>query len=195
MDSKTDNHDRKCMKNKFTRRDVIKAAGAGVIGLQVSGSLSGGLVRHAGAAAEEETHKLLMKGTVNFKGFTAKEITPNTEFYITSYSDKIPRIDENKFKLTISGLVEKPYALGMNDLRGMKDKTEFVTLECIGNPVGGDSIGNALWEGVTLKRIIGKAIPKKGAVKTVFYAEDGYSDSIPYELSLSDNVFLAFTMN
>ncbi len=173
----------------------MKAAGTGVIGLQAAGSISGGLIRHAGAAAEEETHKLLMKGTVNFKGFTAKEITPNDEFYVTSYSDKVPRIDENKFRLTVAGLVEKPYGLGMNDLREMKDKTEFVTLECIGNPVGGDSIGNALWEGVTLKRIIGKAVPKKGAVKTVFYAEDGYTDSIPYELSLSDDVFLAFKMN
>ena len=43
----------------------------------------------------------------------------------------------------------------------MKDKREFVTLQCIGNPVGGDSIGNALWEGVALRKIIEKAVPKK----------------------------------
>jgi hypothetical protein len=55
------------MKKKFTRRDFMKAAGAGVIGLQVSGSFSGGIIRHAGAAAEEETHKLLMKGTLTLK--------------------------------------------------------------------------------------------------------------------------------
>jgi len=183
------------MKMKFTRRSFIKAAGAGVIGLQASGSIPGGLIRHAGASAEEEAHKLLMKGTVNFKGFTAKEITPNNEFYVTSYASSVPGIDENKFRLTVSGLVEKPYELSMADLIEMKDKTEFVTLECIGNPVGGDSIGNALWEGVTLKKIIRKAIPQKGIVKTVFYAEDGYSDSIPYQHSLSEDVFLAFKMN
>ncbi|MGD0886033.1 MAG: molybdopterin-dependent oxidoreductase [Thermodesulfovibrionales bacterium] len=32
-------------------------------------------------------------------------------------------------------------------------------------------------------------------MKTAFFAEDGYSDSIPYSLSLSDDVFLAFRMN
>jgi len=32
-------------------------------------------------------------------------------------------------------------------------------------------------------------------VKTVFYADDGYSDSIPYYLSLTEDVFLAFGMN
>lgn len=183
------------MKMKFTRRDFVKAAGAGVIGLQASVSISGGLVRHAGAAAEEDAHRLLMKGTVNFKGLMAKEITPNDEFYVTSYSSSVPAIDENKFSLTVTGLVEKPYELDMNEIRKMKDKTEFVTLQCIGNPVGGTAIGNALWEGVTLNKIISRAVPKKGIVKTVFYAEDGYSDSIPYELSLSDDVFLAYRMN
>ncbi len=173
----------------------MKAAGAGVIGLQASGSVSGGLIRHAAASAEEETHKLLMKGTLNFKGFTAKEITPNDEFYVTSYSSSVPRIDENKFRLKVAGLVEKPYDLGMNDLREMADKREFVTLECIGNPVGGNAIGNALWEGVTLNKIIKKAAPGKGVVKTVFNAEDGYIDSIPFEHSLSEDVFLAFKMN
>lgn len=63
------------------------------------------------------------------------------------------------------------------------------------NPVGGDAIGNALWDGVTLRKIIEKAAPKKGLVKTVFYAEDGYVDSVPYPLSLTEDVFLAFRMN
>lgn len=183
------------MKRKLTRRAFIKTAGTGVIALQAADSLTGSLIRHAGASAEEDTHKLLMKGTENFKGLMAKEITPNDEFYITSYSGNVPRINEDKFILTVGGIVDKPYTLGMKDIRSMKDKTEFVTLECIGNAVGGDAIGNALWEGVTLNKIISRAKPGKGIVKTVFYAEDGYIDSIPYDLSLSDDVFLAFGMN
>jgi hypothetical protein len=136
-----------------------------------------------------------MKGTVNFMGFVAKEITPNDEFYITTYSETVPSIEAKGFSLRIEGLVEKPYILTLKELEEMKDKTEFVTLECIGNPVGGDSISNALWDGVTLKKVIEKAVPKRGIVKTVFFAEDGYSDSIPYSLSLSEDVFLAFRMN
>ena len=80
----------------------------------------------------------------------------------------------------------------MKDIEAMQDKREFVTLECIGNPVGGDAIGNALWEGVPLKRVLEKAAPRDGIVKTVLYAGDGYSDSIPYDLSLSEDVFLAY---
>jgi hypothetical protein len=83
----------------------------------------------------------------------------------------------------------------LEELEALKDRTEFVTLECIGNPVGGDAIGNALWDGVTLRKIVESASPKSGIVKTVFHAEDGYSDSIPYSLSLSEDVFLAYKMN
>ena len=183
------------MKSGLNRRDFFRGIGLGTVGLGFGVSLFDGIYQCAEAVSEEDAHRMLMKGTVNFKGFMAKEITPNNEFYLTTYSDKVPDIDPKAFGLRIEGLVERPYTLTLKEIEAMKDKTEFVTLECIGNSVGGDSIGNALWEGVTLKKVIEKASPKQGIVKTVFYAEDGYSDSIPYSLSLSDEVFLAFRMN
>ena len=183
------------MKRGITRRDFFRRMGVGTIGLGFGGSIVEGIYQSAEALSSEEAHALLMKGTVNFMGFMAKEITPSSEFYITTYSSNVPTIHANTFALRIEGLVEKPYTLTMKDLEEMKDKTEFVTLQCIGNPVGGNSIGNALWDGVTLRKIIEKAVPKGGIVKTVFYSEDGYADSIPYSLSLSDDVFLAFKMN
>jgi len=183
------------MNDQLSRRAFFRGIGLGTIGLGFGVSIFDGIYQYAEALTEEEKHALLMKGSVNFKGFMAKEITPNNEFYITTYSDTVPDVDPKTFRLRIEGLVEKPYVLSMKELEDLKDRTEFVTLECIGNAVGGDSIGNALWDGVTVRKIIEKAVPKKGIVKTAFYAEDGYSDSISYSLSLSDDVFLAFRMN
>jgi DMSO/TMAO reductase YedYZ molybdopterin-dependent catalytic subunit len=183
------------MNNRLSRRDFFKGVCLGTIGFSLGGSSLDGIYKHAEALTEEEKHEMLMKGTVNFKGFMAKEITPNDEFYITSYSSNIPDLDAEAFVLKVEGLVDRPDTLTMKDLLDMKDKTEFVTLECIGNRVGGDSIGNALWEGVTLRKVIERNSPRKGIVKIVFNAEDGYSDSIPYQLSLTDEVFLAFRMN
>jgi DMSO/TMAO reductase YedYZ molybdopterin-dependent catalytic subunit len=183
------------MNSRLSRRDFFKGVGLGTIGLGFGGSVLDGIYQHAEALTEEEKHEMLMKGTVNFKGFMAKEITPNDEFYITSYSSNIPDLDADSFVLNVEGLVDSPYTMTMKDLHAMKDKTEFVTLECIGNSVGGDAIGTALWEGVTLRKLIERASPRKGMVKAVFHAEDGYSDSIPYPLSLTDDVFLAFKMN
>ena len=183
------------MKNCCTRRDFFRMMGLGTLGLGFGVSIYDSIYQYAEAEGEMTTHQLLMKGTVNFKGFMAKEITPNDEFYITTYSDKVPDINYGAFRLRIEGLVKNPSVLSMSDLEKMKDKTGFVTLECIGNPVGGDSIGNALWEGVTLSQVLDRALPKEGIVKAAFYAEEGYTDSIPYTLARSHDVFLAFRMN
>jgi DMSO/TMAO reductase YedYZ molybdopterin-dependent catalytic subunit len=177
------------------RRTFLKWVGMGTLGLGFGVSVFEGIFQRAEGAAEVQKHDLHMKGTVDFEGFLAREITPNDMFYITSYSSKIPDIDWGGFRLRIEGLVSRPYRLSMEELVQMKDKTEYVTLECIGNPVGGNAVSNALWEGVTLKKVIERAVPKPGVVKAAFFAEEGYTDSIPYSLVLSEEVFLAFRMN
>ena len=53
---------------------------------------------------EEEKHMLLTVGTVDFMGFRAKEITPNQEFCITTYSDKVPAVDYDAYILRIGGV-------------------------------------------------------------------------------------------
>jgi DMSO/TMAO reductase YedYZ molybdopterin-dependent catalytic subunit len=183
------------MDNGQTRRSFLRRIGLGTLGLGFGVSVSNGIYEVAEGATQDDQHRLLMKGSVNFMGFRAKEITPNDEFYITAYSDLVPAVDPAAFRLRIEGLVAKPLSLTLKDLQAMKDTTEFVTFECIGNPVGGDAIGNALWDGVGLKRLIEQAGPGKGVTKVACYAEDGYSDSIPYALATSGDVFLAFAMN
>ena len=82
-----------------TRRSFLRNAAAGALGLGFGVSVFPGIYRLAGAQEQGEGHDLYMEGTVNFKGFIAKEVTPNEEFYITSYSDKIPDIDPDRFRL------------------------------------------------------------------------------------------------
>ena len=177
------------------RRSFLRRMSIGALGLGFGVSVFPRIFRFEEALAQTNGHDLHMKGTINFKGFYAQEITPNDEFYITSYSDRIPDINPDTFHLRIEGLVEKPIALDLKELMDMQDKLEYVTLECIGNSVGGNSISNALWEGVTLGKILQKAKPRTGIRKAAFFAAEGYSDSIPYELALSEEVFLAYRMN
>ena len=148
------------IRSTIGRRGFFKLMGLGTLGLGFGVSIFDSIFQYAEGAdtsEEQRKHMLLTVGTVDFMGFRAKEITPNDEFYITTYSDKVPAVNYDAHSLRIEGLVVKPYTLTMKELEAMKDTTEFVTLQCIGNPVGGDSIGNALWEGVTLKNILDKA--------------------------------------
>ena len=77
------------MKKGLSRRDFFRRIGLGTIGLGFGVSIFDGIYQYVDALTEEEAHALLMKGTVNFMGFMAKEITPNNEFYITTYSSRL----------------------------------------------------------------------------------------------------------
>ena len=178
-----------------TRRAFLRNACTAALGLGFGVCIFPGIYQFAEARRQTSPHEIYMKGTINFNGFNAKEVTPNDEFYITSYSSKVPDIDPDKFRLRIEGRVKNPYSLTLAELQAMRDKQQYVTLECIGNPTGGSAISNALWDGVILKKVLERAKPESDIVKTAFSAADGYSDSIPYELSLSEEVFLAFRMN
>jgi len=182
----------------LTKRDFLRLLGVGSIGFGFGVGIFDGIFQ-AGEGTQtvrgKSTRELLLLGTQNFKGFKFSEITPNKDFFTVQYSGEIPKADTKKFQLKVEGFVEKPFSISIEEIEKIPVRKEFVTLECISNPVGGPLIGNALWEGVPLRALIERAVPKKGAVDTVFYAEDGYSDSIPFGLSINEEVFLAFKMN
>lgn len=122
------------------------------------------------------------------------EITPNDEFYIQSYS-RTPEVDVRGWKLKIDGLVEKSHTLTYEEITRMPEVSEYVTLECIGNSIGGDLIGNALWTGIPLRALLEKAGVKAGVKDIVLYGADGYTDSIPLERAMRDYNIMAYKMN
>src|SRR6266700_7428083 len=56
-------------------------------------------------------------------------------------------------------------------------------------------MSNALWEGIPLKDLLQRTGVKPGAMKVVFAAIDGYSDSITLEKALEPTTLIAVRMN
>ena len=102
---------------------------------------------------------------------------------------------EQGWILEIDGEVEVPYWVDYQQLVTMPSVEEYVTLECISNLVGGDLISNAKWRGVPLRAFLERARLKPGVVDIAFYAQDGYSESIPLEMAMRDEVMVAYEMN
>ncbi len=121
-------------------------------------------------------------------------ITPNEEFYVTSYRTP-PSVRVNQWSLTVKGLVRKPLNLAYPDLLARPTVKRIVTLECIGNTVGGEFISTAEWEGIPLQALLEEAGLAEGAFDVVFRAADGYSDSIRLEQALAGDVLVAHQMN
>ena len=170
------------------RRAFLKRAGvwaaviAGVaIGLKLATDRLGGQVGTS--------------GSFRTQGVLSTEVTPNDEFYIVSKNFIDPTVKEQGWILEIDGLVEVPYWVDYQQLIAMPSVEEYVTLECISNLVGGDLISNAKWRGVPLRAFLERARLKPSVVDIAFYAQDGYSESIPLEMAMRDEVMVAYEMN
>jgi DMSO/TMAO reductase YedYZ molybdopterin-dependent catalytic subunit len=128
-------------------------------------------------------------------GLTA-EVTSNRLHYTVDESIIDPRIDPDSWKLRVEGLVGRPATFGYDELLAMPAIEQYVTLQCISNLVGGDLVGTAKWTGVPLGRVLERAGGVgRGAVRVVFHAVGGYSDSLPVAKALESTTVVAYGMN
>jgi len=128
------------------------------------------------------------------KGHETPPITPNDDSYVTSY-DLTPPVELRDWSLKIEGMVTQSLTWTFEDLLKRPQTKMISTLECIGNTVGGFSIGTAEWEGVKLNHLLDEAGFDPKAFDLVLRGADGYSDSFPLSRALEEDVLLATTMN
>ena len=54
-----------------------------------------------------------------------------------------------------------------------------MTLSCVSNEVGGNLVGNALWQGVPLRTLLDRAGVQPGATQIVGRSVDGFTAGFP----------------
>ncbi|HKW78860.1 MAG TPA: molybdopterin-dependent oxidoreductase [Candidatus Limnocylindria bacterium] len=122
-------------------------------------------------------------------------ITANEDHYTVDTTLVKPRVDLARWKLEITGNVERPYAITYDELLDMEAVEQVRTLECISNPVGGDLISTAVWTGVRMKDLLDRASVKANSYDVVLTSVDGYSDSFPVAKAMEPDTFVAYLMN
>lgn len=127
-------------------------------------------------------------------------ITPNGKFYVVNYMDSpfnLSRdLNQEQWRLSVRGDVKKPLTLGWRDVLNRDAFDQVSTLMCIDTLSGGDSLGNAVWRGISLKQLLLDAqYDEEMARDVVFRGADGYDDSIPIARALQENTMLAYLMN
>jgi DMSO/TMAO reductase YedYZ molybdopterin-dependent catalytic subunit len=122
--------------------------------------------------------------------------TDTSKLYITQYDySNTPAIDASQWSMKIDGLVESPLTLDYKTIQGFPAYEEMRTLECIGNPVGGDLIGNILWHGFHFQEILDRVKVKPEAKFVKFEAADGYTTGVALDWITQPNVMMAYMMN
>jgi len=110
------------------------------------------------------------------------EITPVGNFYVVSKNFSDPVIDAQGWTLSVGGMVNKPMRLSLTDLRALPGASEYVTMECISNNVGGELMSTGSFTGVRLRDLLAMTGPKPQGTWVAFKARDGYSESVPISL-------------
>ncbi|MDE0086476.1 MAG: molybdopterin-dependent oxidoreductase [Candidatus Poribacteria bacterium] len=122
-------------------------------------------------------------------------ITPNEEFYILQIKEPAV-INAANWRLGISGLVKNRIApLRLEDIKAMESVETMRTLKCIGDPIGTEQMGNAMWKGARLRDLLQKVGVKDDAKVVVFRCADGYHTAIPLEDAMHEGTILAYEMN
>ena len=121
-------------------------------------------------------------------------ITSNKDYYVTRIG-KLPDIKEDKYRLEVTGLVEKPGRWTLEELRALPEIELPLTVECIGNSPGGPLLSTAVWKGFKLYDFLVSLGLKAGATGVRYEAADGYYASHTLEQVRDNGVVGALYMN
>jgi len=188
-----------------TRRRALLGAvvAAGIVA--VASSILGGTVRAARSHAESvaltirrlRAREEVPAGDPAFDAIAriTPRITKNEDHYVVDTALIKPLVDPATWRLEIAGHVERPYSIGYDELLDMEAVERPHTLECISNEIGGDLTSTAVWAGVPMKDLLGRAVVKDGAFDAVLTSVDGYTDSIRIAKALDPDTLVAYLMN
>lgn len=143
--------------------------------------------------------------------------TANEAFFVRYHVAMIPEIDPRTWRLRVGGAsTQRALELSLDELqRGFERVSLAAVNQCSGNrralftprvpgvQWGNGAIGNALWTGVRLRDVLGKAGVHSTAVEVVFDGADAgllpatpdFVKSLPIDRALDENTLIAFEMN
>jgi len=108
-------------------------------------------------------------------------ITPAEDFYLVQHYGQ-PQVDPATYRLRVTGLVNKPIELTLEQLK-RRPRTELVAgFECGGNSNAAVNrlCGNARWAGTSLSALLREAGLQPHAREVVFFAEDKGMESVTH---------------
>ena len=125
---------------------------------------------------------------------TRPEYTAVRDHYQVFIRSEPTLIDGATWALPITGLVANPLTLTLDDIMSRyKARSEFVTLSCISNRIGGDLISTTYWTGASLQEILADVDPTSEARYLFITSGDGFYETVDLNFVAQDNrIMLAY---
>jgi hypothetical protein len=97
--------------------------------------------------------------------------------------------------LEVGGLVDNPVSLTLEEIRARPSVSQYITLSCISNPIGGELISTALWTGTRLKDLLEEVGVQSEAQTLYIESEDGFYETVVREDMMDERTLLVYEMN
>ena len=107
-------------------------------------------------------------------------ITPQDQVFSVQHYG-IPEFDTENHQIEITGLVERPKTLTLDQLRNLPKKDQLMTLECSGNGASKgfmNAVYNSKWTGAPLAPILQSCGIKPEAKEVVFFGVDRKQETL-----------------
>ena len=171
----------------ITRRHLVGSLGAGAGGLLLGGCdriAASPAVRNvlgAGEGLTRRAQRLVTDRTALAPEFAASDMSPafRTNGNTMPVSETYQAHAASHFadwRLTVDGLVRRPLAVSLAQVRAMPARTQITRHDCV---EGWSAIGK--WTGVPLKLLLDAAGPMPAARYVVFYCADDFDGDAYYE--------------
>ena len=169
---------------KLSRREALARGGAAAAGLALLPSdLAARLERLAPQEAVVPWLDVLPGGgrsnMLDWQALTSW-VTPTEHLFRVSHYNQ-PEIAEQAWRLSVGGLVTRPLALTLADVRARPRRETVCTIECGGNRGFGTfqgAVHNARWTGTPLAPLLQEAGIAERGVEVVFFGADEGEEEI-----------------
>ena len=164
---------------------VLTVIGAGLGALVGGRGGEGKVVSTASAVPEGELPNI--NDDLTPAPGTRPEYTPLDEHYRIDISARPPVLDSNEWRLEVSGLVDNPVSLSLQELVDKFDRVDrFITLSCISNRIGGSLISTTKWSGFSVQDFLALVQPQADAVALKITGADNFDEYVMLDLIQSD---------
>ena len=106
-------------------------------------------------------------------------ITPNDSFFRIDTAFYPPNVNLDTWRLKIEGSVDTPLEFSYDELLALPQVEVPLTIACVSNGVGGDLIGTAVWQGVSLGSLLERAGVQPAGDQIVGRSLDGFTAGFP----------------
>ena len=125
------------------------------------------------------------------KGLDPARLPPGqylTERFPVLHVGDVPTYEPGRWDLTVRGLVDEPFTIGLDELREMPSVTLTYDIHCVTKWSKFDTT----WTGVRVRELLARAGVQERVTHVIEHAEFGYTTNVPIADITTDEALVAY---